>query len=78
MTEKNFTKNKDTFAWKKVDASAVEYSNWDGINQSPPVRESRTRDGYGSRVSGQYLAGSGALVFEGELLEFPLWGNQAA
>ncbi|MFK7902594.1 MAG: hypothetical protein AB8B49_07095 [Nitratireductor sp.] len=29
--------------------------------------------GYGSRVSGQHLAGSGALVFEGELLEFPQW-----
>ena len=26
-----------------------------------------------SQVSGQTLAGSGALVFEGELLEIPTW-----
>lgn len=36
------------------------------------------RDSYASRVSGQHLAGSGALVFEGELLEFPQWGSRAA
>lgn len=35
-------------------------------------------DTYASRVSGQHLAGSGALVFEGELLEFPQWGSRAA
>lgn len=37
-----------------------------------------TQDSYASRVSGQHLAGTGALVFEGELLEFPIWGSRAA
>lgn len=80
MTERKHTNTDRAFTWKKSEQSTVENCSLDKISQSVtfPSRATHAHESYDSRVSGQHLAGSGALVFEGELLEFPLWGAQAA
>lgn len=72
MTKNNFTPS-DCLALL-VKSNKVSESN----TIASGVERRAMQDSYASRVSGQHLAGTGALVFEGELLEFPQWGSQAA
>lgn len=46
-----------------------------GVSSFPCIRDlDKDRDSLFTSVkNGQSLAGSGALVFEGELLEIPIW-----
>lgn len=72
MTEKKPTSNKTMPSNQKHDLTPASQLTNSGSQRHI------MRDSYASRVSGQHLAGSGALVFEGELLEFPQWGSRAA
>lgn len=72
MTEKNLTPQNSAPSKQKREYTPTHQPTLSGAERRG------MSDTYASRISGQHLAGSGALVFEGELLEFPQWGSRAA